>query len=86
MKENQITFFKIVGAAVAIVTIAYLRGNANDESGNGHHGTVHGATLTTDRFGNQDSAYLFDGQDDYIALPDNLDLVDGFHVERLGQA
>jgi hypothetical protein len=36
-------------------------GNAQDMSGNGHHGMVHGATLTTDRFGNADSAYHFDG-------------------------
>jgi gliding motility-associated-like protein len=34
-------------------------GNANDESGNGKHGTVYGATLTSDRFGNSDKAYLF---------------------------
>ena len=36
-------------------------GNANDESGNGNHGTVFGATLATDRIGNTDSAYSFDG-------------------------
>ncbi len=40
--------------------------NANDETGNGHDGTVYGAALTTDRFGNPDSAYRFDGIDDYI--------------------
>lgn len=38
-----------------------FNGNANDESGNGHHGTVNGAVLTTDRFGNSESAYSFDG-------------------------
>jgi hypothetical protein len=43
-------------------------GNANDESGNGNHGTVHGATLTEDRFGNADSAYHFDGVYDYIEI------------------
>lgn len=32
-------------------------GNANDMTGNGHDGTVYGATLTTDRFVNPDSAY-----------------------------
>ena len=41
-------------------------GNANDESGNGNNGTVNGATLTTDRFGNANSAYSFDGVNDYI--------------------
>jgi hypothetical protein len=41
-------------------------GNANDESGNGNDGTVNGATLTEDRFGNAGAAYEFDGVDDYI--------------------
>jgi hypothetical protein len=43
-------------------------GNANDESGNGNNGTVNGATLTTDRFGNANSAYSFDGVNDIITL------------------
>jgi N-acetylneuraminic acid mutarotase len=42
-------------------------GNANDESGNGNNGTVNGATLTTDRFGNAGKAYDFDGVDDKIS-------------------
>jgi hypothetical protein len=37
-----------------------FNGNANDESGNGNHGTVNGATLTTDRFGSANAAYLSD--------------------------
>jgi hypothetical protein len=41
-------------------------GNANDESGNGNNGTVNGATLTTDRFGNVNKAYSFDGVNDFI--------------------
>lgn len=50
--------------------IAYypFNGNAEDQSGNGHNGTVYGATLTTDRFGNTGSAYSFDGIDDYISV------------------
>jgi len=43
-----------------------FNGNADDESGNGHDGTVNGAQLTTDRFGNPDSAYHFDGVNDFI--------------------
>jgi hypothetical protein len=48
--------------------VAYypFNGNANDESGNGNHGMVYGATLTVDRFGNANSAYSFDGMNDYI--------------------
>ena len=34
-----------------------FNGNANDESGNGNNGTVNGATLTLDRFGNSNSGY-----------------------------
>ena len=46
--------------------------NADDSSGNENHGVVHGATLTTDRFGNANSAYSFDGVDDYIFVTPNL--------------
>lgn len=42
-------------------------GNANDISGNGKDGTAYGSpTLTTDRFGNLNSAYEFDGVNDLI--------------------
>jgi hypothetical protein len=37
-----------------------FNGNANDSSGYGNHGTVDGATLTIDRFGNANGAYFFD--------------------------
>lgn len=58
--------------------IAYypFNGNANDESGNNHHGAVSGATLTSDRFGNVDSAYNFDGND-RIDVPDHADFTLG---------
>ena len=36
-----------------------FNGNANDESGNGNHGVVNGATLTSDRFGSELEAYAF---------------------------
>ncbi|MCH9647849.1 MAG: LamG domain-containing protein [Deltaproteobacteria bacterium] len=50
-----------------------FNGNADDESGNGNHGMVLGPSLTTDRFGEVDKAYRFDGFDDYIlANADNL--------------
>ena len=41
-------------------------GNASDVSGNGNHGTVHGASLGTDRHGQANRAYSFDGVDDYV--------------------
>lgn len=40
-----------------------FNGNANDESGSGNHGIVRGASLTTDRYNNPNSAYLFTGND-----------------------
>lgn len=43
-------------------------GDAEDASGNGNTGTVHGATLTMGRDGNPKSAYFFDGADDRIAI------------------
>jgi hypothetical protein len=45
-----------------------FNGNANDESGNGNNGTVNGATLTADRFGNNSKSYSFDGANDFIDL------------------
>lgn len=45
-----------------------FNGNANDESGNNHHGIVNGATLVTDRFGNPNSAYSFNGNSNEIRI------------------
>jgi hypothetical protein len=52
--------------------VAYysFSGDANDETGNGNDGVVHGATLTEDRFGNPNSAYSFDGSTSYIEVVD----------------
>jgi len=44
-------------------------GNANDLSNNANNGTVNGATLTTDRFGNANSAYNFNGSSNFIQIP-----------------
>ena len=56
--------------------VAYFpfNGNANDASGNGNNGIIHGAALTTDRFGNANSAYSFDGISNYIEVLDNTSL------------
>jgi hypothetical protein len=43
-------------------------GNTNDASGNGNNGTISGANLTSDRFGNTNSAYSFNGSNNYISL------------------
>ena len=64
------TTTSLFAAVITDGLIAYypFNGNADDQSGNGLHGTVHGATLTTDRFGNSASAYSFNGIDDYIGV------------------
>jgi len=78
MREKSILIVIVVALTITGNTFAGLSdglvayypfyGNANDESGNGHDGTVFGATLTSNRFGTSDSAYLFDGIDDYISV------------------
>ena len=45
-----------------------LNANADDSSGNGFHGKIHGATPTADRFGNANGALLFDGKDAHIVV------------------
>ena len=54
--------------------VAYypFNGNANDESGNGYNGTVMGAALSIDRFGEENRTYSFDGINDYIVMGDIL--------------
>lgn len=55
-------------AQIGLIGKFPFSGNANDVSGQGHNGIVNGATLTADRFGNANSAYLFDGVNDYIDI------------------
>ncbi len=51
-----------------------LDSNAVDSSGNGNNGTVVGATPVADRFGNANSAYRFNGINNYIYIPPNSSL------------
>ena len=59
-------------------------GNAIDSSGNGNNGTVNGATLATDRNGNTNSSFSFDGINDKIttiascAMNNSMMLISGF--------
>jgi hypothetical protein len=56
--------------------IAYypFNGNGNDESNNSNDLIVKGPTLIADRFNKPDSAYRFDGHDDYMLIPYNAGL------------
>ena len=49
-------------------------GNANDASGNNNNPVFNNATLTTDRNGIANSAYLFNGIDNYIRIPNSASL------------
>ena len=56
-----------------------FNGDADDTSGNDNNGTVTGAILTDDRFGETNKAYYFDGFEDLIEVSDStsLDLTTG---------
>ncbi len=75
VSQSSDTITHLAGGLVAYYP---FNGNANDESGNGYDGTNNNATLSTDRFGNTDAAYTFDGTagNNFIEVSDNnaLDL------------
>jgi PKD repeat protein len=64
----KVNYINVLPGSTSMDLIAFypFNGNADDESGNGHHGSVHGSMLTHDRFGTALSAYYFDGDNDYI--------------------
>lgn len=59
-----------------------FNGTADDATTNQFHGNVSGAQLSTDRFGSENSAYLFDGIDDFIHIThdDALNLIGDFTI------
>lgn len=92
-KQLVITFAMIialfvpfsVSADISTGLVAYypFNGTAADVSGSGNNGTVYGATLTTDRFGNDNSAYAFNGSNNsYILVPhsSSLNFSDDFSI------
>jgi|GEM_PF-740608 len=68
----QITVVPLIDS-LKLGLIAYypFNNSAADSSGNFNDGTVHGATLTTNRFGTPNSAYYFDGSSSYIDVKDS---------------
>jgi hypothetical protein len=83
-KENAVLKVILFNQSLTEGLIAYypFNGNAKDLSGNNLNGMVHEATLTKDRKGNANSAYYFDGQNDYINVPHSelLNLSDDFTI------
>ncbi len=69
MSQVMVNDYEIPGYIPIEGLVAWypFNGNAFDESGNGNDGTVNGAVLTIDKDGNENSAYLFDGVDDFIS-------------------
>lgn len=61
------------GTGGAIVGWWKFDGSAKDDSDNARSGTVFNATLTTDKAGNANSAYSFDGTSSYISLGTGAD-------------
>ncbi|MBW1691387.1 MAG: DUF1566 domain-containing protein, partial [Deltaproteobacteria bacterium] len=68
---------EVSGMPKGLVAYYPFNGDANDESGNMNDGTVYGATLAEDRFGNSSSAYSFDGVDDQIKIPNDSSICFG---------
>lgn len=62
-----------VNLSSGLVAYYPFSGNANDFSGNKNNPIFNNATLTTDRFGNANSAYHFNGSN-YIDIPNSASL------------
>src|SRR6185312_9409283 len=63
--------FSQVNLNAGLVAYYPFTGNANDASGNANNPIFNNATLTQDRFGNANSAYSFNGTDNYIRIPNS---------------
>jgi hypothetical protein len=70
IRNNQM-LYRVVEYDLNVGLIAYypFNGNASDRSSNANNGVVTGATLVSDRFGNINSAYAFNGTNQYIQCP-----------------
>ncbi len=80
----RVTIYDTVSSAgmpsMDLVSYYPFSGNANDLGSSQNDGIVHGAVLSTDRDGNDNSAYYFDGVDDYILIPDSLHITNNFTI------
>ncbi|MBK9957947.1 MAG: gliding motility-associated C-terminal domain-containing protein [Chitinophagaceae bacterium] len=61
--------FSQVNLSNGLVAYYPFNGTASDASGNNINGTVNSASLTSDKFGQSNAAYYFDGSTSYIQLP-----------------
>jgi hypothetical protein len=81
----SIALVSFIGLATAQTVPSYVpvsgleawysfNGSATDSSGNGNNGTVHGATPVNNRLGIANSAYSFNGINNYIIIPSSPSL------------
>jgi len=61
-------------ATDSLVAFYPFNGNAIDSTNNKNNGTVNGAVLTTNRLGIANSAYSFNGVNNYISIPSSSSL------------
>lgn len=60
-----------VNLGLGLMAYYPFSGNANDASGNNNNPVFNNATPASDRFGNVNSAYSFNGIDNYIRIPNS---------------
>ncbi|HEY5462281.1 MAG TPA: LamG domain-containing protein [Hanamia sp.] len=71
---SSLQSFSQVNLNAGLMAYYPFSGNANDASGNGNNPIFNNATLTPDRLGNPNSAYSFNGTDNYIRIPNSASL------------
>ena len=64
--------FFVNSASANLIASYDFTGDATDGSGNGHNGTVIGASLTADRFGNANNAFSFGDDGDHITIGNGI--------------
>jgi len=74
--SNQLIIVTQASSGNGVKAYYPFNGNANDESGNGNNGTLVGATFTSDKFDNENSALSIAKKTDYMNVPDfNSDII-----------
>lgn len=70
--------FLVAGTLAAQPTAGLIghwgfNGNANDLSGNGHHGNIHNVTSVAGKLGAPNTGYLFNSLNSYVSIPYHSD-------------
>ena len=73
-KDNPVENNDPIPSEPKVILHLPFNGNSYDESGNGNNASTIDATLTSDRNGNNNSAYYFDGTNDFISIPSSSSL------------